>query len=251
MKTVLVTGGFDPLHSGHIKYFKEAKKLGDRLVVGLNSDEWLKRKKGKPFMSFTERSEIIKELSVVDDVIGFNDDDGTANAAIFYILSTTNGVVVFANGGDRNYDNIPEMETFGSSKDVIFHFGVGGNDKINSSSWILDEWKTEKTIREWGYWRVLDDKKTIKVKELVINPNSSLSMQKHSKRNEHWYVLSGSVTMETEYNDFKNVVKINQNNSYIVEKNVWHKASNNGSEPCHIIEIQYGEECVESDIERK
>ena len=71
MIVVLVTGGFDPLHSGHIAYFKAAKSLGDKLIVGLNSDEWLTRKKGKPFMPFNERIEIINELSVVDEVISF------------------------------------------------------------------------------------------------------------------------------------------------------------------------------------
>jgi len=65
-RVVLVTGGFDPLHSGHIEYFKEAKKLGSKLIVGLNSDEWLTRKKGRPFMPIEERAAIIKELAVVD-----------------------------------------------------------------------------------------------------------------------------------------------------------------------------------------
>ena len=84
---VLVTGGFDPLHSGHIAYFKAAKSLGNKLIVGLNSDEWLTRKKGKPFMPFNERIEIINELSVVDEVISFDDSDDTACGAIYKTLS--------------------------------------------------------------------------------------------------------------------------------------------------------------------
>ena len=80
---VLVSGGFDPLHSGHIAYFKEAKKLGSKLVVALNSDEWLTRKKGRPFMPFEERAAIVKELKVVDEVIGFDDSDDSACQAIF------------------------------------------------------------------------------------------------------------------------------------------------------------------------
>ena len=84
---VLVTGGFDPLHSGHIAYFKAARELGDILVVGLNSDSWLTRKKGRPFMSWNERSSIIGELECVDEVIGFNDDDGTAVDAISEMIS--------------------------------------------------------------------------------------------------------------------------------------------------------------------
>ena len=75
MTTVIVTGGFDPLHSGHIAYFKAAKKLGDKLVVGLNSDEWLRRKKGRPFMPLIERKTIIENLEMVDEVISFNDKD--------------------------------------------------------------------------------------------------------------------------------------------------------------------------------
>ena len=70
---VLVTGGFDPLHSGHINYFNNAKKLGDKLIVGLNSDDWLSRKKGQPFMNLENRASIIVELGMVDEVIIFND----------------------------------------------------------------------------------------------------------------------------------------------------------------------------------
>ena len=108
-KTVLVTGGFDPIHSGHLAYFKAAKNLGNRLIVGVNSDEWLTRKKGKPFMPLLERVEIIKGLSVVDKVISFNDDDNTASNAIFNTMATESGKIIFANGGDRTNVNIPEM----------------------------------------------------------------------------------------------------------------------------------------------
>ena len=73
MKIVLVTGGFDPLHSGHIKYLKTAKSLGDKLVVGINSDAWLTRKKGRPFMPIAERSSVIKEMSCVDEIVSFDD----------------------------------------------------------------------------------------------------------------------------------------------------------------------------------
>jgi D-beta-D-heptose 7-phosphate kinase/D-beta-D-heptose 1-phosphate adenosyltransferase len=79
---VVVTGGFDPLHSGHIVYFEDAKKLGDKLIVGINSDEWLVNKKGRPFMPLSERSEIIKNLTVVDEIITFDDQDNSASDAI-------------------------------------------------------------------------------------------------------------------------------------------------------------------------
>ena len=97
---VIVTGGSDPLHSGHIVYFEDAKKLGDKLIVGINSDEWLVNKKGRPFMPFNERLAIVKELSVVDQVLSFSDDDDTACGAIFKLMSTTasSHKIIFANG---------------------------------------------------------------------------------------------------------------------------------------------------------
>ena len=85
MKIVIATGGFDPLHSGHINYLKEAKKLGDQLIVGVNSDEWLERKKGKSFMSWKERSTIVEALGCVDHVIDFDDNDNTAIDAIYKV----------------------------------------------------------------------------------------------------------------------------------------------------------------------
>jgi D-beta-D-heptose 7-phosphate kinase/D-beta-D-heptose 1-phosphate adenosyltransferase len=254
-KVVLVTGGFDPLHSGHIAYFKAAKELGDHLVVGVNSDEWLTRKKGRPFMSFSERCSIIKELECVDEVIGFNDNDDTAINAIGQVLQTKGSSwrVVFANGGDRTNKTTPEYATFGEHQDVEFAWKVGGSNKANSSSWILDEWKTQKTERDWGYWRVLDDKpeKGYKVKELVIYPGKSLSDQKHFKRSEQWAILEGKVKMDTEWNSIQSSILLQpESRPYNIDKEVWHKASNPSTENAHILEIQRGE-CYEEDIERR
>ncbi len=252
--TVLVTGGFDPLHSGHIEYFKEAKTLGTKLIVGVNSDEWLTRKKGRPFMPFKERCAIIKELSVVDKVIGFDDSDDSACQAIFHTMSTNTGKIIFANGGDRTNTTTPEYTTYGDHPQVEFAFGVGGKNKANSSSWILDEWKTQKTERDWGYWRVLDDKpeKGYKVKELVIYPGKALSDQKHFKRSEQWIVLEGEVDMVSEWQSNVNRVLITPNRSpYEIGVEVWHKPSNPGKENAHILEIQWGSECIEEDIERR
>lgn len=255
-RIVLTTGGFDPIHSGHIEYFKAAKQLGDKLVVGLNSDAWLTRKKSRPFMPFEERAEIIKNLKMVDEVIGFNDDDGTACHAIYHMLSTRDETttVVFANGGDRNNGTTPEYEMYKNTYGLEFAWGVGGSDKANSSSWILDEWKTQKTQRDWGYWRVLDHKpeKGYKVKELVIYPGKSLSDQRHFKRSEDWTVLEGIVDMQTEWKLHKQSVTLTPNlTTYKIGTEVWHKPSNPGTENAHILEIQWGSECIEEDIERR
>ena len=256
-KIVLCTGGYDPVHSGHIEYFKAARELGDHLVVGVNSDDWLTRKKGRPFMSFEERAEIIKHLEMVDEVIGFNDDDDSACSAIMQVLSTKSAQwkLIFANGGDRNSaKNTPEFKTYGEHPDVEFCWGVGGKNKKNSSSWILEEWKNPKTVRPWGWYRVLDDKpeKGYKVKELVIAPGKSLSNQRHKLRSEHWYVLNGECHMITEYNGRIDQRYLHEKTSgFIIENEVWHKASNDSACPCHILEVQYGKQCIEEDIERK
>ena len=256
MKTiVLVTGGFDPLHSGHIQYFKDAKNLGDELHVGLNSDDWLTRKKGRPFMPFNERLAVIENLSLVDKVISFDDSDDSACGAIFKTLSTHGTIeLVFANGGDRTDTTTPEYKTYGDLPKIKFAWGVGGTNKANSSSWILDEWKTQKTEREWGYWRVLDDKpeKGYKVKELVIYPGKSLSMQKHYYRSEQWSILEGCVKMQTNFNNRDETVFLEPSSRpYDIDKEVWHQASNPNGVNAHVLEIQRGEKCVEEDIERR
>ena len=139
-KIVLITGGFDPLHSGHLSYIKEAKKLGDILVVGVNSDDWLTRKKGRAFMPYMERANVVRNIVGVDFVIDFDDSDNTAKHAIHMVRqSYPSDQIIFANGGDRTDKNIPEMDF--ADDNLSFVFGTGGFNKSNSSSWILEEWK--------------------------------------------------------------------------------------------------------------
>jgi len=136
-KISLVTGGFDPIHSGHISYFKRAKDFSDYLVVGINTEEWLTTKKGQYFQSWVERAAIIRHLELVDAVISWEDDDvGSACGAIAKCLEISE-TVVFCNGGDRGSTNTPELDMYGDNPRVQFEFGVGGDDKMNSSSWIL------------------------------------------------------------------------------------------------------------------
>lgn len=251
-RIVLITGGFDPLHSGHIAYFKAAKALGDILVVGINSDAWLTRKKGSPFMPYMERSSIVRNIVGVDFVIDFNDDDGSAKHAIQMVrASYPQDKIIFANGGDRTSSNIPEMDIVDNN--LEFAFGVGGEDKKNSSSWILQEWKAPKTKRPWGYYRVLHEVPGMKVKELTVDPGCSLSMQRHELRAEYWIVSSGAClvnsmmpggyalppTLLKEHLEFK------------IPVGDWHQLTNPYEVPCKIVEIQYGKKCVEEDIERK
>jgi cytidyltransferase-like protein len=254
-KVVIVTGGFDPLHSGHIAYFKAAKELGEHLIVGLNSDEWLTRKKGRPFMPFEERAAIIKELTVVDEVIGFNDDDDSACSAIMQVLSTkgSDWTIVFANGGDRINTNTPEYKVYGDHSDVEFKWKVGGSNKVNSSSWILEEWKAPKTERQWGYYRVLHEVEGCKVKELTVDQGKSLSMQRHKYRAEHWMVSEGKCIVNSKMpNGYALPPKeLTKHQAFDIPLGEWHQLTNPYDVPCRIVEIQYGTNCVEEDIERR
>jgi len=255
MKVVIVTGGFDPLHKGHIEYFKAAKQLGDRLVIGVNSDEWLTRKKGKPFMQLEDRLSILEQSSLVDKVITFDDSDGSAIDAIRVAMlhyPMPNTKFIFANGGDRTQENIPEMDIV--EPNLEFVFGVGGENKMNSSSWILQEWKSPKTERQWGYYRVLHEQgKEVKVKELTVEPGKCLSMQRHQDRAEHWFVSEGTATVYSidSSTDVDLLGVYQKFDSLHISKTEWHQLCNETDKPLKIVEIQYGNNCVEEDIERK
>lgn len=244
MKIIVVSGGFDPVHSGHIKLIKQARSLGDMLIVGINSDEWLARKKGRAFMPWQERLCILNNLSSVDEVYTFDDEDGTACHLLQQVRAHyPEGQIIFANGGDRTQDNIPEMAVAG----VEFAFGIGGDDKANSSSWILQEWKALKTERPWGYYRVLHEVSGTKVKELTVMPGQTLSMQRHSSRAEYWHVSEGRCVVEGK----KTQTSLETHDSYQIPTNEWHRLYNPFDQPCRIVEIQYGPNCIEEDIERQ
>ena len=193
-----------------------------------------------------ERSTIIQSLKMVDGVLLFNDEDGTSIEAIKNVQQLyPNETIIFANGGDRTKDNIPEMVV----DDVEFVFGVGGENKANSSSWILQEWKSPKTKRSWGYYRVLHNpNKNIKVKELTVDPGQRLSMQKHQHRAEFWFVAEGTATVKWD-NQGHTVTK--EYKTEIIHRDEWHQLINNTKSPLKIIEIQYGNDCDESDIKRQ
>ena len=136
---VLVSGGFDPIHSGHIKLILGASNHG-KVVILLNSDSWLRKKKGKEFLPFNERKIIMQNIKNVIDVLEFDDNDKTCvNGIKEAINKYKNHNIKFANGGDRDNKNTPEID-FCKNQNIETLWGIGGNDKSNSSSWILKKW---------------------------------------------------------------------------------------------------------------
>lgn len=202
-------------------------------------------------MPMCERQNIVANLSMVDEVLEFNDQDNSSRQAIYETRRRYPGEkIIFANGGDRTLDNIPEMDV--DLPDLEFRFGVGGENKANSSSWILEEWKAPKTPRPWGYYRVIHEVPGCKVKELTVSPGASLSMQHHQHRAEFWLVSSGTATVYTINNG--NGLELNgifhQHEFLHISPREWHQLVNEQQQDLKIVEIQYGNRCEEDDIER-
>ena len=250
MKISVVSGGFDPIHSGHISYINAAKKYGDYLIIALNSDEWLRQKKGKEFMPYEERKSILENIKNVDEVLSFEDDKAGSciNALEKIKAKFPDDEIIFCNGGDRGKENIPEM----SVKDITFVFSVGGDDKRNSSSWILKNWKYNNERRIWGEFFNLFEDDQVKVKELIIEPKKGMSLQKHFKRNEIWLVSQGKCIVNYSKISPEEIeeIALDKHNSLHVELGDWHQITNPFDETCKVIEIQYGKETIEEDIER-
>jgi D-beta-D-heptose 7-phosphate kinase/D-beta-D-heptose 1-phosphate adenosyltransferase len=256
MQTIVIaTGGFDPVHSGHIAYLSAARNLGDKLLVGVNSDAWLTSKKGRAFMPYAERVAVVENFKFVDGVVSYDDDDGSSRDAILQVRKIyPDAHIIFANGGDRVSANIPEMDF--KDDNLEFRFAVGGANKANSSSWILEEWKAPKTARPWGYYRVLHTPNPrVKVKELTVNPGCSLSMQRHRYRSEHWFVAEGIarvLTVNVASTDVEDMGQYIAHQALHIRDNEWHQLCNDSrTQPLKVIEIQYGDATEETDIERR
>jgi len=143
-RVVIVSGGFDPVHIGHVRMFNEAKALGDHLIVVLNNDNWLRKKKGYVFMGEKEREEIIRNFKAVDDVYVTDHTEDSNDTSVCSALESI-CPHIFANGGDRKEDNIPEYEVC-RRLNIKMHFNTGSGGKVQSSSWLVNnaEKRTDK-----------------------------------------------------------------------------------------------------------
>tara|TARA_B100000900_G_scaffold370419_1_gene348927 strand:- start:1089 stop:1547 length:459 start_codon:yes stop_codon:yes gene_type:complete len=147
-KIVAVSGGFDPIHVGHLRMMQDAAKYG-RLTVIVNSDEWLLKKKGYVFMPWDERAELISAYDFVDRVIKAKDDDRTVVASLEEIRPD-----IFANGGDREKINTPEAR-FCRENGIEMIWGIGGG-KIQSSSSMVTSVTQKKRSKDLEKYRNLN-----------------------------------------------------------------------------------------------
>ena len=138
----IVSGGFDPIHPGHIMMMKDCLKFSNYLIVGVNSNKWLINKKGNYFMDIQHRIYVVSSLNVVNETMEFEDDDkGSANNLLIKIRNKySNDKIIFANGGDRSDSSkILEFET-AKQYNIDLKFGIGGSHKESSSSDLLKRW---------------------------------------------------------------------------------------------------------------
>lgn len=181
-KTIVISGGFDPIHPGHIAMIEAAAEYGEVHII-VNSDDWLVRKKGFFFQPWTDRKKILEAYT--PHVHSVDDTDGTVCEALRRIKPT-----YFGNGGDRTNKNTPELDVC-EELGITPVFELGGG-KYSSSSAINGR---QRVVTRWGSYDVLLDMPQLKVKILTIAPGKKLSLQRHEMRSEFFFMPNGEVRM--------------------------------------------------------
>ncbi len=215
-KTIVISGGFDPIHPGHIAMIEDAQKYGEVHIV-VNSDEWLVRKKGFFFQPWTDRKKILEIYT--PHIYSVDDSDGTVCEALRRIKPD-----YFGNGGDRTNKNTPELDVC-AELGIEPVFGIGGG-KYSSSSAINGR---QRVTTRWGSYDVILDLPELKVKMLNITAGKKLSLQRHAMRSEFFFTPNGEVRMNL--------------------PGVWHAPTAPDDKDLVILEVQVGVS-EENDIER-
>jgi D-beta-D-heptose 7-phosphate kinase/D-beta-D-heptose 1-phosphate adenosyltransferase len=248
VRWVAVSGGFDPLHIGHVRLFKAARALCDKLVVILNNDNWLRAKKGFTFMSQRERAEIIRSFTFVDKVVITDHKKNDPDTSISRTLEKIQPAI-FANGGDRkNVKDIPEAavcKKYGIK--MVFNVGHGG--KVQSSSWMIEAARkpASKTVRPWGEYFAWDKGKGWNLKTIYIKPQSRLSLQYHHHREEWWLLVQGDAQATTGKGGDSQTIELKKGEVFRVGKKQVHRLSS--KKGGIVVEVAYGD-FDEADIVR-
>ena len=239
---IVVSGGFDPLHIGHVRMLKDADALsGGRVVVLLNTDEWLKRKKGYVVSPFAARKEMIE--AVLKPLIHrAKDADGT----VVESLKGLSGKWVFANGGDRGRDNTPEAQ-WCKDNGVPLLFGLGGEKVASSSEMMRTDHPPVQT--PWGSYTVLAEGPGYWVKRIVVCAGHRTSIQRHRDRKERFVHVGGYGRVSV----FENVPYVPDElvpgMEVLVLNGKWHRLEAKGDSDLEVVEIATGDP-HEDDIER-
>lgn len=237
-KWVAVSGGFDPIHIGHARLFEAARKLGDKLVVILNNDHWLRAKKGFVFMPQNEREELIRAFPFVDKVVITDHKKDDPDRSVARTLAKVRPAI-FANGGDRFEKNVPEIAVcarFGIK--LVFNVGKGG--KIQSSSWMIDAARkpASRTMRPWGEYYGWDSGRGWNLKTIYLHPGKRVSLQYHRHREEWWLLVSGDAYATVQEGGKAITVPLRKGRVFTVTKKQVHRlGSKKGG---IVVEVAYG-----------
>lgn len=248
---VIVSGGFDPIHAGHLNLINDASNLGKVIVIA-NSDNFLIKKKGFFLMPFSERIEIIKNLKNVDLVFSSIDTDDSVSESIRALsLNKSLNIKYFANGGDRaGIKDIPEFQIC-KENNIELVFDVGGGKTQSSSSLVegaVDASNIYKnyTSKPWGSYINLLQEPNFLVKKILVDINEEISYQSHNFRDEHWILVEGNLEVINGTS-----TKLLQENDYeFIKRKSKHRIRNIGKKTAVMIEIQFGDKIDEKDIKR-
>jgi cytidyltransferase-like protein len=243
----LVSGGFDPVHIGHLRMFRDATRLSDKVILLLNNDEWLIEKKGKPFMNENQRKEILDEfISIKEVIIQTSSEKSSSRAIEEFVKNHPNKNICYCNGGDRsNAESIREASIC-NKLGVNLEFGVGGEEKVESSSQLTKNYLGNVEKRPWGNYHIIAKNTGYQIKEIKVFKNSKLSLQKHNNRSEFWQIVKGLSKIIIEDDEYF----LKEKEHIYIPKETIHRIENIGDEELIFIEIQLGEDLQESDIVR-
>tara|TARA_B100001996_G_scaffold112971_1_gene85474 strand:+ start:1156 stop:1938 length:783 start_codon:yes stop_codon:yes gene_type:complete len=244
----LISGGFDPVHIGHLAMIKDASDLANEVIILLNSDKWLTRKKGKPFMVETQRAPILQEFTSVSEVIiqKDDDDDSSNNAIIEFHKDHKDKSICYCNGGDRSQENKIRESIICKDLGINLEFGIGGIHKLESSSNLTKNHLSDVEKRPWGNFHIIAKGKGYQIKEINIAPGKKQSLQRHKHRSEYWQIISGKGMVYLE--DSKCILE--ENDNIFIPKGDLHRMENTEDYLLTLIEVQIGDEISEEDIER-
>ena len=247
---VAVSGGFDPLHIGHVRMFKESRKLGDKLVVILNNDNWLMNKKGFVFMNEKERKEMIEMYPFVDKVVVTDHRPKDPDMSVVKALKKIQPDV-FANGGDRKPDGDPILEVVLCEKlgiKIVYNVGHGG--KVQSSSWMLAQARRDsvRSIRPWGKFYEWDSGKGWYIRTIYLKPGKQTGLLYHQHRLKTWVLAEGDIAAVSDKDDRRTETHLKDGEPFVVEEKIPHRLKSKKGGV--VVEIAVGDIADESDTVR-